>query len=153
MLSYGNFGNKDFQPETLQNSGEDQLRTGSVGNRNAEDLIRTLPGEKKAVISALRLKLLEGGYIEDAEYDAINVEPVLKYSKSEYELVFLRFKWELAAMIPVADTARKNDANFGKDFSKFIFVDDDGIRWLKFKLPDEENNALNALEFFRKNSA
>lgn len=123
------------------------MRTGSFGDRNAEDMLRTLPAEKKKVISSIRSKLLENGYIEEAEYDALNVEPVLKYSKSETEVIFLRHKWELTAMIPVTDSKKKLAyIRFDQLISKRLFTDDDGNRWIKFQLPGEESDALQVLE-------
>ena len=58
-----------------------EMRTGAVGNRSAEDMVNTLVEPKKTVISSMRSKLITQGYSEEVEYDAINIEPVLIYSR------------------------------------------------------------------------
>ena len=125
------------------------MRTGSIGNRNAEEMVRTLTPEKKQAISSIRSKLLESGYLEDTEYDAVNVEPVLKYSKGEMRMIFVKHKWELSAMIPMNDSKKGvGDAEFGEIISNHVITDEEGNRWIKFQLPAEESKALVVLETF-----
>ncbi len=124
------------------------MRTGSVGNRNVEDMINTLPEPKKKAIYSLRKILLDHGYLEDAEYDAINVEPVLIYSKSEKNVLVLRHKWELSATILVPDPEKLKEDNDTMDMSLHdsLVIDEDGKHWLKFSLPKEESMILRVLE-------
>ena len=84
-----------------QNCQVNRMRTGSVGNRSADEMVKTLVESKKTVISSIRDKLIADGYAEDVEYDAINIEPVLIYSKSEKCSLFVRHKWALVALIPI----------------------------------------------------
>src|ERR1700730_2852928 len=77
------------------------MRTGSIGNRSAEDMIKTLVEPKKTIISSVRDRLLGSGFMEEGEYDSTNIETVLVYSKSERKVVFLKHKWDLVAMIPI----------------------------------------------------
>ena len=123
------------------------MRTGSVGNRSAEDMVRTLVEPKKSAISSLRNKLLAMGLSEDVEYDAINIEPVLIYSKSEERSVFLKHKWETIALIPIqTEKERSNFSKYGGAIKKFEFADEEGNLWLKFLLPMEEQNLIDLLE-------
>jgi hypothetical protein len=123
------------------------LRTGSVGNRSAEDMVNTLILEKKVVIASTRKALLDRGYFEDVEYDSINIEPVLIYSKSEKNLVFVRHKWEMSASIPFPESASAEAAvKADPEIKALMAVDDDGNRQLKFKLPDQENILLEILD-------
>ena len=64
-------------------------------------MVRTLVEPKKTVISSIRDKLIAEGYSEEVEYDAINIEPVLIYSKSEKRSLFVKHKWALIALIPI----------------------------------------------------
>ena len=118
------------------------LRTGSVGNRTAEEMVKTLVEPKKAVVSHIREKLLGMGYTEEVEYDAINIEPVLVYSKSERSIVFLRHKWELCASIPFdpKKTEEKQTlADLKVDVSKYQTKDEEGNMWLRFELPKDQD--------------
>ena len=124
------------------------MRTGSVGNRSADDMIRTLVEPKKTVISSLRKKLLERGYVEEVEYDAINIEPVLIYSKSHVNVIFLRHKWETSAQIALQSISNRNEllGSDGGKLSRFLITDEEGNQWLKFKLPEFEENAVETLD-------
>jgi hypothetical protein len=122
------------------------LRTGSAGDRSAEDLVKTLPEPKRTVVSSIREKLLRLGYQESPEYDAINVEPVLIYSKSEKNSMFLKFKWELYCAIPVLDIQKFETSGLNLTSSKFLTEDYEGRHWLKFRLPEEETLALETLQ-------
>jgi len=124
------------------------MRTGSVGNRSADDIVNTLPKEKKQVISSVRKLLLDRGLLEDVEYDSINIEPVLKYSKSESDVVFLRHKWELTAMIPVQAPQMITYAEkiFKEKISEYLFIDENGNRWIKFNLPEAEEELRRVMD-------
>jgi hypothetical protein len=118
------------------------MRTGSVGNRSAEDMVKTLVEPKKTIISVVRARLLELGYSEDVEYDSINIEPVLIYRKSNLS-VFLKHKWELAAMIPI------ENLDLGKldpEISKMQVQDEEGSNWIKFQLPEKKENLIALIE-------
>jgi hypothetical protein len=127
----------------------DSVRTGSVGNRSADDMVKTLVEPKKIVITSIRTKLIAEGFSEEVEYDAINIEPVLIYSKSEKRVLFLRHKWELTALIPIQskeDRARIFSNAEEIDPAKYETTDEEGNRWLRFQLPSEEETVLKALQ-------
>ena len=119
-----------------------------MGNRSADDMVNTLPKEKKQVISSVRKLLLDRGLLEDVEYDSINIEPVLKYSKSESDVVFLRHKWELTAMIPVQALQMITYAEkiFKEKISEYLFIDENGNRWIKFNLPEAEEELRRVMD-------
>ena len=124
------------------------MRTGSVGNRSAEDMVRTLVEPKKTVISGVREKLLVMGFLEEVEYDSINIEPVLIYSKAERKVVFLKHKWDLIAMVPLRSSSFPDGldaAGLSKELSKYQIEDEEANSWLRFSLPDEETYLFQAL--------
>ncbi|MGH2639021.1 MAG: hypothetical protein ACRDF4_07050 [Rhabdochlamydiaceae bacterium] len=123
------------------------MRTGSIGNRTADDMINTLVEPKKKVVSSLRNKLLARGYSEEVEYDAINIEPVLIYTNSQGRVIFLRHKWNSIALIPIQSEEDRKIISLSseKNFMKFETTDEGGNRWLKFDLPENESDALEAL--------
>lgn len=124
------------------------MRTGSVGNRSAEDMVKTLVEPKRSVISSLRNKLLSKGFLEDVEYDAINIEPVLIYSKSGSSVLFVKHKWALVALIPLEsdlDRARILSSASELHTEKYETTDEEGIHWLKFQLPEDEDTIMKLL--------
>jgi hypothetical protein len=125
------------------------VRTGSVGNRSADDMVRTLVEPKKTVISSIRNKLLTDGFSEEVEYDAINIEPVLIYSKSEKRVLFVKHKWALTALIPIQTDEDRNRIFLNVeeiDPSKFETTDEEGNRWLEFQLPCDEDLVMKTLQ-------
>ncbi len=111
-------------------------------------MIRTLAEPKKSIIASTRKKLLDRGYLEEVEYDAINIEPVLIYSKSNIKVIFLRHKWETFAQIPLGSIPNQNEllgSSVG-NLSSFLVTDEEGNQWLKFKLPEYEGKALETLD-------
>ena len=126
-----------------------RTRTGSVGNRSADDMVKTLVEPKKTVISSIRNRLIADGYSEEVEYDAINIEPVLIYSKSEKRVLFVKHKWALAALIPIQsneDRSRIFSSAKEIDPAKYETTDEEGNRWLAFQLPSDEDVVLKALQ-------
>jgi hypothetical protein len=128
------------------------LRTGSVGNRSAEDMVNTLTKEKKVIIGSVRRLLLDRGYLEDVEYDSINIEPVLIYSKSDKNVVFVRHKWETNATIPFQDSDNRDMSKInGQAIAEFLVTDEEGNKSLKFKLPDQAKALIQIVDdFFQK---
>jgi hypothetical protein len=124
------------------------LRTGAVGNRTADDMVNTLVEPKKSVLSSIRKKLLASGFSEEVEYDSINIEPVLIYSKSDTKVLFLKHKWELTALIPIIsdETKEKIQSILRIDLSKYETNNEEGKSWLKLKLPEDEDTALKIAE-------
>ena len=125
------------------------MRTGAVGNRSADDMVNTLVEPKKSVISSIRSELITQGYAEEVEYDAINIEPVLIYSKSDKRELFVKHKWALSAMIPVQSKEdRERIFSNAKDLdpAKYEIVDEEGNYWLKFDLPDDRQIVLKMLQ-------
>jgi hypothetical protein len=125
------------------------MRTGSVGNRSADDMVKTLVEPKKTVISSIRSKLIAEGYLEEVEYDAINIEPVLIYSKSEKRTLFVKHKWALTALIPIqSDEDRIRIFSRIEEIgpSRYETTDEEGNLWLEFELPRDEDVVLKALK-------
>lgn len=109
--------------------------------------MRTLVEPKKNAISSIRQKLLAAGYSEEVEYDSVNIEPVLIYSVSEKNVLFVKHKWELTALIPIRSENKNEVVTITKeDLSKYEHVDDDGNRWLKFALPNDEELIIRILK-------
>jgi hypothetical protein len=83
------------------------MRTGSIGNRDSETLINTLPEPKRSIISKLRNVLLNLSFEEAADYDAINVESYLSYSSKGQARIMLKHKWKLSAIILLQNNQEK----------------------------------------------
>ncbi|HYB03943.1 MAG TPA: hypothetical protein VED17_05755 [Nitrososphaerales archaeon] len=126
------------------------MRTGSVGNRNAEDMVKTLVKEKKVIITSVRDALLHRGYLEDVEYDSINIEPVLIFSKAEKNVVLVRHKWETNATIPFQDSETLEKI-VDQKIASFLTTDEEGKNLLRFKLPDQEKDLLLTLDILFPN--
>ena len=113
-------------------------------------MINTLPEPKRSAISSIRNKLLSLGFAEEVEFDSINIEPVLIYSKTIEKVVLLKHKWELVALIPIESESigirKENFSIAGLNLEKSEFEDDDGKSWLKFSLPTEEKTIIEILE-------
>ena len=125
------------------------MRTGSVGNRTADDMVKTLVESKKKIISGVRHRLLNSGFLEEVEYDAINIEPVLVYSKSDKKMVFVKHKWELLAMIPLKSELYPQGAHFAKlpkELHQFHYSDEEGNQLLRFSLPNDESELFQTLD-------
>ena len=112
-------------------------------------MVNTLVEPKKAVISSIRGKLIAEGYSEDVEYDAINIEPVLIYSKSEKRILFVKHKWALIALIPIQSNEERVQMFSSVseiDPAKYETTDEEGNHWLKFQLPSDEDIVMKALQ-------
>jgi len=109
-------------------------------------MVSTLPEPKKKVISSIRSKLLNRGFVEGVEYDAINVEPVLTYTKNNDITIFLRYKWLLVAQIPVSDVSKLKNIKIQEGLMSRVTSDEEGNRWMIYNLPDEETDSLYALD-------
>ena len=126
-----------------------RTRTGSVGNRSADDMVSTLVEPKKTVISSIRGKLIAEGYSEEVEYDAINIEPVLIYSKHQKHSLFVKHKWSLIALVPIQSKEERVQifsSTSEIDLAKYETTDEEGNQWLKFQLPSDEDIVMKALQ-------
>ena len=121
-----------------------------MGNRNAEDMVKTLVKEKKVIITSVRDALLHRGYLEDVEYDSINIEPVLIFSKAEKNVVLVRHKWETNATIPFQDSETLEKI-VDQKIASFLTTDEEGKNLLRFKLPDQEKDLLLTLDILFPN--
>ena len=108
-------------------------------------MVKTLVEPKKTVISSLRARLLSIGFQEEVEYDPINIEPVLIYSRLQDEQsVLVKHKWELIALVPMQTEKQRNFAqNSSQPLSEFDYEDEEGNLWLKFQLPKDEEFLVN----------
>lgn len=75
------------------------MRTGSIGNRDAESLINSLVEPKKTILSDLRKDLLSMGFAEEAGYDPINVESFVSYSSLGVNRFTFKHKWSLVVTL------------------------------------------------------
>lgn len=75
------------------------MRTGSIGNRDAESLINSLVEPKKTILSDLRKELLSMGFAEEAGYDPINVESFVSYSSLGVNRFIFKHKWSLVVTL------------------------------------------------------
>ena len=127
------------------------LRTGSIGNRDAETLINTLVEPKRSILLKLRSALLSQGYSEEAGYDAINIESYVSFSISNVLRFILKHKWELAVILVIQNqkeqTALVNQFPAIKE-RQFEQNTDDGTLWLKFDPAAEEQLILNLAYFY-----
>jgi hypothetical protein len=123
------------------------LRTGSIGNRDAESLINTLVEPKKSILSKLRDDLLSYGYSEEAGYDPINVESYVSYSISGVTRFIFKHKWELVVLFVIANPEEKEKVArmFPSVGSKKIEVNDvDGTTWLSLD-PGSEGDIIRQI--------
>ncbi len=115
-------------------------------------MVNTLVKEKKAIITSVRKALLDRGYLEEVEYDSINIEPVLIFSKSEKNVVFVRHKWETNATIPFQNSESLEKEKFvDPKIVGFLATDEDGKGLLRFKLPDQEKDFFQTLDILFPN--
>jgi hypothetical protein len=129
------------------------MRTGSVGNRDAETLIGTLVEPKRSVLGKLRGMLLSSGYSEETGYDAINVESYVSYSISKRPRFILKHKWELAVFVVL-----ENRSEQMKLLEKFPIIKgrhfeenpDDGGLWIKLDPIGEEALVSDLVDFYSK---
>ncbi|HZW55150.1 MAG TPA: hypothetical protein VFF30_02580 [Nitrososphaerales archaeon] len=123
------------------------MRTGSFGNRNADEMIKTLLEPKRGAISSIRSKLLAMNLAEDVEFDSINIEPVLIYSSQDTRRVFVKHKWETVALVRLV-TEKEADEFLAENQDPKRSVERnelDGTMWAKFPLPQGEDEALKVL--------
>lgn len=126
------------------------LRTGSIGNRDAENLIGTLVEPKKSTLAKIRASLLSLGYVENADYDAINVESYVSYALSNIPRFILKHKWELVVILILHDQTELSELlerfpNFKE--RQFEQNQDDAARWVKLD-PFSEMQLINELANF-----
>ena len=122
------------------------MRTGSIGNRDAESLVNTLVEPKKTIIRELRALLLSLGYQEEAGYDAINIESYISYSKSNLPRFILKHKWELAAFAIINDKEKHSILENYSDLKKREtgVNEGDGLVWIKLDMV-EDKETIRAL--------
>jgi hypothetical protein len=126
---------------------EDTLRTGSIGNRDAESLINTLVEPKKSILSKLRTDLLNIGYSEEAGYDPINVESYVSYSIAGITRFIFKHKWELAVLFIFANSEEKEKALKkypGLNSKKVEINEEDATMWLSFE-PSMEGDLIRQI--------
>ncbi|MGI0079505.1 MAG: hypothetical protein ACRECH_07765 [Nitrososphaerales archaeon] len=108
------------------------LRTGSIGNRDAETLINTLVEPKRSLLGDLRRELISLGFSEETGFDAINIESFVSYSFSGSTRFIFKHKWNLVVVLIIYSEAEKEliVRKFPK-ISNFAFArnEEDGTIW------------------------
>ncbi len=116
------------------------MRTGSIGDRNVDDLIRTIAIDKRTVISDVRRVLLSIGYSEAVDYDPINVESIILFSKDGKQRFLLKHKWTLKSILVIHNEEEKKKIFelFPKLPENRIERDDsENLTWLDLDLDSE----------------
>ena len=129
------------------------MRTGSIGNRDAETLINTLVEPKRSTLMKLRSALLLRGYSEEAGYDAINIESYVSYSVSNVPRFTLKHKWELAVIFVLQNQKEHDDLSLRLPSIKerqFEQNAEDGTLWLKLDPASESQLILNLADFYAR---
>ena len=129
------------------------MRTGSLGSRNAEDMVKTLVEPKRLYISSVRQKLLARSLEEEVEYDSINIEPVLIYGfENSDRRVFVKHKWECVILVRLNSREEvRTLMSEDQTYSTTEENDQDGTLWAKFNLPEGEALALRLVDELMKN--
>jgi hypothetical protein len=126
------------------------LRTGSIGNRDAETLVNTLPEPKKSILQAIRRELLSLGYSEEAGYDAINIESYVAYSAKGENRFFLKHKWEVVVVAVLdSDSERQKVLNKIPSLQKKEFEPtEDSTMALKLDPKEEKETIFELAKYF-----
>ena len=129
------------------------MRTGSIGNRDAETLINTLVEPKKSTLGNLRKHLLEEGFGEEADYDAINIESYIAYSLSGQTRFIFKHKWNLSVTLLLKNgdeetmLKRKVPESASLEFSR---NEDDGTIWSEMNPQLQTDLILKIVDYFVK---
>jgi hypothetical protein len=125
------------------------MRTGSIGNRDAETLVNTLPEPKKSILQSIERELVSLGYTEEAGFDAINIESYLSYSLQGKTRFFLKHKWEVLALLVLYSESEKKFVveKFPALSMKSFEVEDVGYT-MKFDPKEEKGDLVRVAEFF-----
>jgi hypothetical protein len=127
------------------------LRTGSIGNRDAESLINTLVEPKKSILGELRYRLVSLGYQEETGYDAINVESYVAYSRFGKLRFILKHKWEIGVYLVLHEENEKDRVGLKlatlKD-RKIEKNENDETSWLKLNPETDAKLIIDLFEFF-----
>jgi hypothetical protein len=118
-------------------------------------MVRTLVEPKKSSISSMRKKLLALGFSEEVEFDPIEIEPVMIYSKSGERTVFLKHKWATVALVLLISPEKEKELSekFPGLLSNRLEENlQDGTRWMRFSLPQDEEEVIETLNFITKDS-
>ncbi len=120
------------------------LRTGSIGNRDAETLINTLVEPKKTLLGDLRKKLLALGFGEETGYDAINIESYVSYSFHGSTRFIFKHKWSLAVVLVLHDEQDKEETQRqSPKIAEFTFTrnEEDGTVWAELD-PEKDKELI-----------
>lgn len=128
----------------------EKLRTGSIGNRDAETLVNTLPEPKKSILQSVRSVLLSLGYSEEAGFDAINIESYVGYSIKGTTRFFLKHKWEVVSVAVIESPAEKQEIEkkIPRISAKESEKADDGTIGIKFDPKSEKEVILELAQYF-----
>jgi hypothetical protein len=128
------------------------LRTGSIGNRDAETLVNTLPEPKKSILRTIRSKLLSLGFSEEAGYDAINIESYVAFSARGTDRFFLKHKWEVVVVLMLESENEKQEVEkrFPRLLNKDYEKSDDSTISVKLNPQNEEPLIFELAEYFAR---
>jgi hypothetical protein len=92
------------------------MRTGSIGGRDVDSLLKTISVEKRTILEKSRKFLIDAGFMEEVEYDPVNVESIFIFSAptNREVKIILKYKWDLEALFafPSKNDADRIRANF-----------------------------------------
>jgi len=110
-------------------------------------MVKSLVEPKRTIIESIRQKILRLHFVEEVEFDPIEIEPVIIYSKFGKRRIFLKHKWDTIALVLLASKEKGDEIakKLGVNQDKLEANEEDGTSWLKFQLPAEENLALETL--------
>jgi hypothetical protein len=128
----------------------EKMRTGSIGNRDAETLITTLVEEKRRMLSPIRDALLHLGYNEEAGYDAINIESFVAFSIQSMTRFILKHKWEVTVTAVLMGVEEEIILS---DFPELVMKEkernsEDGTEWMILYPASESDLIIKLATYF-----
>jgi hypothetical protein len=127
------------------------MRTGSIGNRDAESIVNTLEEPKKKALTELRAVLLGRGFLEEIEYDAINVESYISYSIANRPKFIIKFKWEFATFLIIENQIEQRQLLLhfhSMEGRQFETNSDDGTIWVKLDPVADQQLIMDLVNFY-----
>jgi len=126
------------------------MRTGSIGGRSVDDLIGTIGEDKRLLVLDIRSKLLALGFEEEVDYDPINVESVIIFSREGKQRFRLKYKWAVKTFFIIHSEEEKHkiQEKFPElsEENRIETNDADGSRWLELDPLTEKDLIVSIAE-------